>query len=56
MLGECELEAQAIIMDDAPWIFVNHTKQVRASRANVKGFQLNPLQMFFDMEKVYLEK
>ncbi|MDI7249419.1 MAG: ABC transporter substrate-binding protein [Bacillota bacterium] len=49
-------QAQAVIMDDAPWIFVNHTKQVRASRANVKGFQLNPLQMFFDMEKVYLEK
>ena len=49
-------EAQALIMDDAPWIFVNHTKQVRATSAKVKGLQLNPLQMFLDMEKVYIEK
>jgi hypothetical protein len=34
---------------------MNHTNQVRAARANVKGFQLNPLQMFFNMEKVSLE-
>jgi len=30
--------------------------QVRAIRKEVKGFALNPTQMFFDMEKVSLEK
>jgi len=34
---------------------MNHTNQVRAARANVKGFVLNPLQMFFNMELVSLE-
>jgi ABC-type transport system substrate-binding protein len=48
-------KANAILRDDAPWIFMNHTTQVRAARANVKGFQLNPLQMFFHMEFVSLE-
>src|SRR5436853_360540 len=48
-------QANKILHDDAPWIFMNHTNQVRAARANVKGFQLNPLQMFFNMEKVSLE-
>ncbi len=48
-------KANAILHDDAPWIFINHTNQVRATRANVKGFQLNPLQMFFHMELVSLE-
>jgi len=47
--------ANQILHDDAAWIFINHTNQVRATRANVKGFQLNPLQMFFNMEKVSLE-
>jgi hypothetical protein len=36
-------------------VFVNSTVQVRATRKNVKGFQLNPTQMFFDMEKVSLQ-
>ncbi|HXZ44607.1 MAG TPA: ABC transporter substrate-binding protein [archaeon] len=48
-------KANQILHDDAPWIFINHTNQVRATRANVKGFQLNPLQMFFHMEQVSLE-
>ena len=48
-------EAQKLIMDDAPWIFINSTVQVRAIRKGVKGFRLNPLQMFFDMEQVSLE-
>ena len=47
--------ANQILHDDAAWIFINHTNQVRATRANVKGFQLNPLQMFFHMEQVSLE-
>ncbi len=48
-------QANRILHDDAPWIFINHTNQVRAARANVKGFRLNPLQMFFRMEQVALE-
>ena len=46
---------QAMILEDAPWIFVNSTLQVRAHRKNVKGFQLNPTQMFFDMDQVSLQ-
>ena len=45
-----------MILDGAPWVFVNSTLQVRATRKNVKGFELNPTQMFFDMEKVSLAK
>jgi peptide/nickel transport system substrate-binding protein len=48
-------EAQKIVVDDAPWIFINSTLQVRAISKKVKGYQLNPTQMFFDMEKVSLE-
>jgi peptide/nickel transport system substrate-binding protein len=47
---------QRQIMDDAPWVFVNSVLQVRAARKEVKGFGLNPTQMFFDMEQVSLEK
>ena len=47
---------QRQIMDDAPWVFVNSVLQVRAARKEVKGFQLNPTQMFFDMEQVSIEK
>ncbi len=47
---------QQRIMDDAPWVFVNSTLQVRAIRKEVKGFRLNPTQMFFDMEQVSLQK
>lgn len=48
-------EASRIIHDDAPWLFINHTKHVRAIRANVEGFALNPLQMFWYMEDVELK-
>jgi peptide/nickel transport system substrate-binding protein len=48
-------QAATIIHNDAPWVFVNHTLQVRATRANVTGFQLNPLQMFWYMEDVDLQ-
>ncbi len=47
--------ACVIIHDEAPGIWVNHTKQVRATRKEVKGFLLNPLQMFFNMHEVTLE-
>jgi peptide/nickel transport system substrate-binding protein len=44
------------IFDDAPWVFVNSTLQVRAARKEVKGFRLNPTQMFFDMDQVSIQK
>jgi len=47
---------QRQIMDDAPWVFVNSVLQVRAARKEVKGFGLNPTQMFFDMDQVSVEK
>lgn len=47
---------QRQIMDDAPWVFVNSVLQVRAARREVKGFRLNPTQMFFDMDQVSVEK
>lgn len=49
-------QAQKMILDDAPWIFVNSTLQVRAINKHVKGFMLNPTQMYFGMEKVSIEK
>ncbi|RJQ57852.1 MAG: ABC transporter substrate-binding protein [Desulfobacteraceae bacterium] len=48
-------QASTIIHDDAPWLFINHTLHVRATRANVSGFALNPLQMFWYMEDVDLK-
>jgi len=48
-------QANKLLHDDAAWIFINHTNQVRATRTNVTGFQLNPLQMFFHMEQVGLQ-
>jgi ABC-type transport system substrate-binding protein len=49
-------QIQKTILDDAPWIFVNSVLQVRAIRKEVKGYTLNPTQMFFDMQNVSLEK
>jgi peptide/nickel transport system substrate-binding protein len=49
------LDANKILHDDAPWIFINYTNQVRAARTSVTGFVLNPLQMFFHMEQVSLQ-
>ena len=48
-------EAQRVVWDDAPWIFVNSTLQIRAIRKEVKGYELNPTQMFFGMENVSLQ-
>ena len=47
---------QAQILEGAPWVFVNSTLLVRATRKNVDGFKLSPTQMFFDMEQVSLKK
>ena len=48
-------QAQKLVVDDAPWIFINSTLQIRAIRKTVKGYELNPTQMFFGMEKVSVE-
>src|SRR5205807_2366437 len=48
-------QANKLLHDDAPSTFMNPTNQVRAARANVKGFLLNPLQMLSHMELVSLE-
>ena len=45
---------QKQIVEDAPWIFINCTQQVRAVRKEVQNYHLNPTQMFFDMEQVSL--
>jgi len=36
------LEAQEIIRDDAPWIFLNNSENVDGVRSNVKGFEQHP--------------
>jgi peptide/nickel transport system substrate-binding protein len=35
-------EAQRLVMEDAPWIFVDHGKQVIVHRKRVQGFKLHP--------------
>lgn len=35
-------QAEALINQDAPWIFVDHAKQVVAYNSSVQGFHLNP--------------
>ncbi len=47
-------DIQKLIVEDAPWVFINSVLQVRAVRKEVQGYQLNPTQMFFDMEQVSL--
>ena len=44
-------QVQKLVWQGAPWLFINSVEQVRAIRPDVHGFQLNPTQMFFDMEK-----
>ena len=43
------------MVDDAPWIFINSTLQIRAVRKGVTGYELNPTQMFLGLEGVGLE-
>ena len=31
-----------MIVEDAPWLFVDHEMRVVATRADVKGFRLHP--------------
>ncbi len=45
-------QAQKMLMDQAPWIFVNYATNLRAHSVKVQGMVLNPTSMFFDMDKV----
>ncbi len=49
-------QIQKLVWQGAPWVFINSVEQVRAIRPEVHGYQLNPTQMFFDIEKVSLGK
>jgi len=46
--------AQVVLNDDAPWIMGDYVKQVRLASPSVRGFRLNPAQMFFNMQNVSL--
>ena len=35
-------EAQRILVDDAPWVFVDHEIQIAALAKRVQGFKLHP--------------
>ena len=35
-------EAQRILVDDAPWVFVDHEIQIAALTKRVQGFKLHP--------------
>jgi peptide/nickel transport system substrate-binding protein len=47
-------EAHAILVDEAPWLFIVHDVQPRAMTANVKGFVVAQ-SWFKDFTSVYLE-
>lgn len=51
---ELYLEAQAIVAEDAPWLFVNHGQQIVVHTARLKGFELSP-NFDFQLEKATLE-
>src|SRR6185436_10753895 len=40
--AELYKRVQRLIVDDAPWIFVDHEVQVVATKATLKGFKLHP--------------
>lgn len=48
------LQANRIIHDDAPWIFINNLNQVKATRSSVQGFALAAEPYYFYMQDVWL--
>jgi len=36
------VEAQRILVEDAPWVFVDHEIQIAATSKRVQGFKLHP--------------
>jgi peptide/nickel transport system substrate-binding protein len=53
--AELYRRVQRLIVEDAPWIFVDHEVQVVATRANVKGFKLHPSGFDLRVENVTRE-
>jgi peptide/nickel transport system substrate-binding protein len=53
--AELYRRAQRLIVEDAPWIFVDHEVQVIATRNNVKGFRLHPSGFDLRVEQVTRE-
>jgi peptide/nickel transport system substrate-binding protein len=49
-------QVQKTIWDDAPWVWLNSVKQVRAASKKVRGLLLNPTEMYFGMHRVWLGK
>lgn len=48
------IEAQALVVEDAPWIFVDHGQQIVAHRSDLVGFELSP-NFDFALEKARIE-
>jgi peptide/nickel transport system substrate-binding protein len=48
-------QAQALVADDAPWIFMFHAFNVVAAGAEVKNIVLNPDFNILHLERVYIE-
>jgi peptide/nickel transport system substrate-binding protein len=53
--AELYRKAQRIVVEDAPWLFVDHEIQVVATRAGVKGFKLHPSGFDLRVEQVTKE-
>jgi len=53
--AELYRKAQRLIVEDAPWLFVDHEVQVVATRAGVKGFKLHPSGFNLRVEHVTKE-
>jgi peptide/nickel transport system substrate-binding protein len=39
------IKLNSLIVDDAPWIFLYHTKRVRLLQPNITGYENNPMQI-----------
>jgi oligopeptide transport system substrate-binding protein len=39
------LELESLLVDDAPWVFLYHTKRVRLLQPNIKNYDNNPMQI-----------
>ena len=53
--AELYRRAQRMIVEDAPWIFVDHEVQVIATRSDVKGFKLHPSGFDLRVEQITRE-
>ena len=40
-------EAEQLIVDDAPWVFLGYQKHQVVTRANITDFQLQPTYIYY---------